>query len=121
MFSTQSDNCIPTCPYFDITSLFATESEDPKLAYEVNGLIKTGRVVALAHDTSSIRDRLFRQVILSFVHDSKKRVTSRGNCTSLIKHLTRCDLDLETCTLAHVTFLIILNLIRKVGERERER
>ena len=30
--STQSDNCIPICPIFDITSLFAAELEEPKIA-----------------------------------------------------------------------------------------
>ena len=47
MFSTQSDNHIPICPYqiiislfvpiFNITSLLAAELEEPKLAYEVKG------------------------------------------------------------------------------------
>ena len=31
MFSTQSDNCIPIYPYFDIISLFAAELEKPEI------------------------------------------------------------------------------------------
>ena len=39
MFSTQSDNCIPICPYFDI-SLFAAESEGPKIGISGKWLIQ---------------------------------------------------------------------------------
>ena len=38
-FSTQSDNCIPICVHiFDILSLFATESEEPKISIWGKGL-----------------------------------------------------------------------------------
>ena len=38
MFSTQSDNCIPISPYFDIISLFAAEFEEPKIGIWGKGL-----------------------------------------------------------------------------------
>ena len=31
MLSTQSDNFIPICPFFDIISVFAAELEEPKI------------------------------------------------------------------------------------------
>ena len=39
MFSTQSYNCIPICPYFYIVALFAAELEDPKIDIRGKGLI----------------------------------------------------------------------------------
>ena len=37
MFSTQSDNCIPICPYF-WHYIFAAELDEPKIGtYEVKG------------------------------------------------------------------------------------
>ena len=41
MFSTQSDNCIPICPYvhiFDIISLFAAEFEGLKIGISGKGV-----------------------------------------------------------------------------------
>ena len=38
MFSTQSDNCIPICPYFDIISVFAVELEEPEIGISGEGL-----------------------------------------------------------------------------------
>ena len=38
MFSTQSDNCIPICPIFDILSLFSAEMEKPKIGISGKGL-----------------------------------------------------------------------------------
>ena len=40
MFSTQSDNCIPICPYFDIISLCAAEFEEPKDGTSGKGFIE---------------------------------------------------------------------------------
>ena len=40
MFSTQSDNCIPICPYFDIISLVAFELKEPKIGKLGKGLKK---------------------------------------------------------------------------------
>ena len=40
MFSTQSDNCIPICPYFGIISLFGAEFEKPKIGISGKGLIQ---------------------------------------------------------------------------------
>ena len=41
MFSTQSENCIPICQYFDITSmsLFAAELDEPKIGMWGKGII----------------------------------------------------------------------------------
>ena len=39
MFPTQSDKCIPICPFFDTTSLFAAELEEPKVGISVKHLI----------------------------------------------------------------------------------
>ena len=38
MFSTQSDNCIPFVHNFDFISLFAAESEEPKIGKSGKGL-----------------------------------------------------------------------------------
>ena len=39
MFSTQSDNCIPICPYFFFhLSFFAAEFEEPKIGISGKGL-----------------------------------------------------------------------------------
>ena len=50
MFSIQSDNFIPICPYFDIISLFAAELEEPKIGISVKGLILS------LSDTSNSRE-----------------------------------------------------------------
>ena len=39
MFSTQSDNCIAICPYFDIIPLLAAEFEEPKIGISGNYII----------------------------------------------------------------------------------
>ena len=38
MFSTQSDNCVPICPYFSLHFLFAVELEEPKIGTSGIGL-----------------------------------------------------------------------------------
>ena len=38
MFSTQSDNFIPICPYFDIISLVTFELKEPKIGISGKGL-----------------------------------------------------------------------------------
>ena len=38
MFSTQPDNCIPICLFFDIISLFAAELEEPQIGLSGEGL-----------------------------------------------------------------------------------
>ena len=39
MFSSQSENCIPTCQYFNIISLFVADLEMPKIGISGKGLI----------------------------------------------------------------------------------
>ena len=39
MFSTQSENCIPICQYYDIIPLFAAELEEPKTGMWGKGLM----------------------------------------------------------------------------------
>ena len=43
MFFTQSENCIPICPYFRHYILFAAELEEPKLGTPGKGLTKMQR------------------------------------------------------------------------------
>ena len=38
VFSNQSDNCIPICPYFSQHSLLAAELEEPKIGISDKGL-----------------------------------------------------------------------------------
>ena len=38
MFSTQWDNCILICPFFDITCVFPAEFEKPKIGMSGKGL-----------------------------------------------------------------------------------
>ena len=52
MFSTQSDDCIPICPYFDIMSLFAAELEEPKIGIWGKGLVVKRAIVPKHHKFS---------------------------------------------------------------------
>ena len=47
MFSTQSDNCIPICPFSDIISSFAAELEEPKI-----DILVSGKALRLYHTIS---------------------------------------------------------------------
>ena len=54
MFSTQSENCIPICQYFDIISLFAAELVEPKIGVWGKGLmvIKTWDCMVKGHGST---------------------------------------------------------------------
>ena len=56
MFSTQSDNCIPVCPFFDIISLFAAELEEHKSGISGKGL-KSKRLINKLPDILLISPR----------------------------------------------------------------
>ena len=93
MLSTQSENCIPICQYFDIISLFfAAELEEPKIG-PGKGLMMTWAIMILrrgkggerkedehnAHNVGGHKQALsnvMQRKSLSFLHNQYVNLTS---------------------------------------------
>ena len=73
MFSTQSDNCIPICPYFEIINLFAVELEDPKIGISAKEILDLGGktlYLSFLHGSFKI------QVMAICFHDGRQIIVS---------------------------------------------
>ena len=54
LFPTQSDKCVPICPYFDI-SLFVAESKKPKIGISDKGLSPISKMFSTASLLASLK------------------------------------------------------------------
>ena len=60
MFSTQSDKCIPICPFFGIISLYAAEFEKPKIGISGKGLTPYHTILSFNYPETA-RDLFMRK------------------------------------------------------------
>ena len=73
MLSTQSDNCKPICPCFDIISLFPAEVEEPKIGISGKGLSAINHTCTQRYLTKSCLCSTIYQTIPCF-KDHKQHI-----------------------------------------------